>query len=354
MLAVVAGGLAVAQKWTGAWWWVSVAAAGVAPVVAGVGSWQRWREHQAAAAVKVRRSVRGTHGPSGDRLRTVAETDLRMLRVHRAVMDLPYLHRRAKEQEVREHFLARRPVLLVGSSMVGKTRLAAALVRELYADRPVLIPDTTTALAALDEADMLPGDHVIWLDDLDRHLSGGSLTAGLIMRLAERNAVVATLRAREWDRLQPTDQLRPPEWDALSVFEMVTLDRDRDRPSDKDLVRAVPDAEVRDRITRVGVGEYVGAGQQIVDQLALGAQCHPLGYALVRGVVDWRRTGVTRPVPAALLPALAAAHLSPRQRPLSLTTQSMRMHWHGRLERSIPWWPSSSKATGSSLCMTLR
>ena len=161
---------------------------------------------------------------------------------------------------------------------------------------------------------MLPSNHVIWLDDLDRYLGGGGLTAGLVMRLAESNAVVATLRAREWDRFQPTDLLRPPEWDALSVFEKVTLDRDRDRPNDEDLARAVPDVEVRDRISRIGIGEYVGSGQHIVDRLSLGAQAHPLGYALVCGAVDWWRTGVARPVPASLLPALASARLNPRQR----------------------------------------
>jgi TPR repeat protein len=101
---------------------------------------------------------------------------------------------------------------------------------------------------------------------------------------------------------------------------MVTLDRDRDRPSEEDVVRAVPDGEVRERISRVGIGEYVGAGQHIADRLALGAQSHPLGYALVRGAVDWRRAGVTRAVPASLLPALAAAHLTPRQR-ISLADQ---------------------------------
>lgn len=170
--------------------------------------------------------------------------------------------------------------------MVGKTRLAAAVVKHLYLDRPILIPDTTSALITLDEAGMVLRDHVIWLDDVDRYLGVGGLTAGLIMRLAERNAVVATLRAREWDRFQPTDQLRPPEWDVLSVFKKVTLDRDRDRPNGKDLTRAVPDAKVRDRIARVGIGEYVGGGLHIADQLALGAQSHPLGYALVRGAVD--------------------------------------------------------------------
>ncbi|MBV9030497.1 MAG: hypothetical protein JO364_09330 [Pseudonocardiales bacterium] len=273
VLVVVAGGLAAAQKWPGAWWWVPVTAVGLAAVVAGVGPlWQRSRERRANDAVEVRRSVRGTQGPAGDRLPTVAEVDLLLLRVHRAVIDVPYLHRSAKEQEVREQLRAGQPVLLVGSSMVGKTRLAAAVVRDLYPDRYMIIPDNTTALAALDEADMLPVDHVIWLDDLDRYLSGDVLTAGLVVRLAERNVVVATLRAREWDRFQPTDQLRPLEWDVLSVFEKVTLDRDRDRPSDEDLARAVPNVEVRDRITRVGIGEYVGAGQHIADQLALGAQ----------------------------------------------------------------------------------
>jgi TPR repeat protein len=315
VLLLVAGGLAAAQKWAGAWWWIPVSAAGLTAVVVGAGPlWQRWRTDQAAAAVKMRRSVRGTQGRAGDRLPTVAEANLRTLRVHPAVIDVPYLHRVAKEQEVRELLIAGRPVLLVGSSMVGKTRLAAAVVRELYPDWRLLIPDTTSALLALDEADMLPGNCVIWLDDLDQYLTGGGLTAGLIMRLAERNAVVATLRAREWDRLQPTDRLRAPEWDALSVFEKVTLDRERDRPSDEDLARAVPDAEVRDRIMRVGIGEYVGGGQHIAAQLEIGPQSHPLGYALLRGAVDWRQTGVMRPVPACLLPALAAARLTPRRR----------------------------------------
>ncbi|MBV8539653.1 MAG: hypothetical protein JO364_07390 [Pseudonocardiales bacterium] len=239
------------------------------------------------AAIKVRRSVRGGRGSAGDHLPTVAEVDLRTLRIHPAVIHMPYLHRTAKEQEVREQLHAGRPVLLIGSSMVGKTRLAAAVARDLYPNRPILIPDSTAALAGLDEADMLPCDHVIWLDDLDRYLSGDRLTAGLIERLTERNAVVATLRTREWDRIQPTDRLRPPEWDVLSVFEKVTLDRDRDRPSDEDLAQAVPDPEVRERINRVGIGEYVGAGQHIADQLALGAQSHPLGYALVHGAADW-------------------------------------------------------------------
>jgi hypothetical protein len=116
----------------------------------------------------------------------------------------------------------------------GKTirhRLAAKVVKQLYPERPILIPEPPAGLANLDKADMIPRGHVIWLDNLDRFLGGGELTAGLIQRLASSNSVIATLRAKEWDRFQPTDQLRPPQWDALTGFEMVTLDRDRDRPA---------------------------------------------------------------------------------------------------------------------------
>ena len=58
----------------------------------------------------------------------------------------------------------------------------------------------------------------------------------------------------------------------------------------------------------------MGAVQLIADQLALGAHSNPGGYALVVGAVDWQRTGLARPVPADLLPSLASAHLTPRQR----------------------------------------
>ena len=312
---VVAAAVAAALKWPGVRWWVPVALAGLAAAVAGVTPlWLRWREQRAATASVVRRSVLATGGAAGDRLPTVGAVDLRTLGVHAAVEDIPYVPRPNKERDVREHLLAERPVLLVGSSMVGKTRLAAEVVQDLYSDRPIVIPDTATALADLDRADVVLRNHVIWLDDLDRFLTGGGVTGGLVQRLARDNIVVATLRAREWGRLQPTDQLRPPAWDVLTIFEMVTLDRDRDQPNAEDLATAVPDAEVRDRIGRIGIGEYVGAAQHIADRLSLGAQSHPLGYALVVGAVDWKRTGLTRPVPAGLLPSLASAHLTPRQR----------------------------------------
>lgn len=236
VLLVAGAGFAAAQKWPQARWWVLASATALAALVVGGGPlWQRWREQGASRAGTVRRSLAATEGPAGDRVPTVGKVDLHTLRVHRAVIDVPYLARPSKEAEVGRHLEAHRPVLLVGSSMVGKTRLAARVVELMYNEHPILIPDTPTSLADLDKADMVPRDHVIWLDDLERFLTGSGLTPGLIKRLAAHNAVVATLRAQEWDRFQPSDRLRPPEWDILSCFEKITLDRERDRPTEDEL-----------------------------------------------------------------------------------------------------------------------
>src|SRR5262249_35638213 len=78
------------------------------------------------------------------------------------------------------------------------------------------------------------------------------------------------------------------------------------------LENVVSDARVREQVRRVGLGEYVGAAERIGEALRLGPSVNPVGYALVLGAADWRRTGMTRPVPASLLPVLAQPHCRPR------------------------------------------
>ncbi|GAB2998933.1 tetratricopeptide repeat protein [Saccharothrix stipae] len=316
-LAVVGAVLAVVLKLTTAAW-----LAGVAALVAGAGAWwTRQRDQRAADRGVVRRAL------TGELL--VADADLRVLRAHPAVVDVPYLPRPAKEAEVAGHLREGRPVVLVGPSMVGKTRLAAQVVKDLHPDRPILIPDSATALVELDKANIAPTDHVVWLDDLDRFLTAG-LTPGLIRRLAAANTVIATLRAKEWDRLQPTDRIRPPEWDVLQVFQRVTLDRDRDRPDEDALAEAVPDPTDRDRIERIGIGEYVGAAHHIRERIELGRDASPVGFALVMGAVDWHRTGLTRPVPADVLTRLAALHLDARLRARLADEEAEALAWATR------------------------
>ena len=235
-------------------------------------------------------------------------------RMHHAVKAIPYIER-DKEAEVRAHLRAGRPVLLVGSSMVGKTRMAAEVVKSLFSAWPVVIPDSKTALAALNSMDAQLRDTVVWLDDIDRLIGADGITVGTVRRLASAgNVIVGTIRAGEYDRYSPTDQLRPPEWDVISVFERVFLDRNLSKEEQGRLSHTIGNPEIQERIRRVGIGEYVGAAERIDEALLLGPSVSPVGYALVKGASDWRRIGMNRQVPASLLRLLAEPHVDARAR----------------------------------------
>ncbi len=205
-------------------------------------------------------------------------------------------------------------MLLIGSSMVGKTKMAARVIAEEFGSWPVAIPDSKTALADLDAKDVALQGSVVWLDDIDRLIGPGGITDGSLRRLAATgNIIVGTIRARAYDQFQPSDQLRPQEWDVLSVFERVFISRDLTRREQERLAGAVADPDIRDRIRTVGLGEYVGAARQVAEALKLGAAgTEPLGYALILAAADWRRCGMTRPVPGSLLVPLAKPHLDQR------------------------------------------
>jgi hypothetical protein len=202
---IVGGGAAVA-KWPHAWWWlvvVMVVAAAVTPpaLVALSQASQRRREEGRAA-----RGLQGT-GLKGSKLPAAATADLET-RVHRTVVFIPYIHR-DEEDTLRAYLRAGRPALLIGSSMVGKTKMAAHVIAEEFGSRPVAMPDSKTTLADLEAQDLTLQGTVIWLDDIDRLIGAGGITDGLLRRLAAAgNIIVGTIRARAYNRFQPSDQLR--------------------------------------------------------------------------------------------------------------------------------------------------
>lgn len=296
---ILAGGAAAVAKWPHAWWWLVVVMAGAAavmpPALAALSQTSQRRQEIGRAA---RAGLQGTTGTGGRKLPT-AETARLEARVHPTVLPIPYIHR-DEEGTIRDHLRARHPVLLIGSSMVGKTKMAARVIAEGFGSWPVVIPDSKTALAELDAKDATFQGSVIWLDDIDRLIGAGGITDGALRRLADAgNIIVGTIRARAYDRFRPSDQLRPPEWDVLGVFEHLFISRELTQNEQERLARAVADPDIRDRIRTVGLGEYVGAAGQVSEALKLGAAgTDALGYALVLAAADWRRCGMTRPVPA--------------------------------------------------------
>jgi len=121
----------------------------------------------------------------------------------------------------------------------------------MFPARDVVIPDTREALAALDAADVLIRDTVIFMDDINRLIGVGGITDGALHRLvAAGNIVVGTIRMNEYDRLQPTDQFRSPEWDVLSAFERVFIIRELSKREQQSLALAVENRSVREQIQR--------------------------------------------------------------------------------------------------------
>ena len=75
---------------------------------------------------------------------------------------------------------------------------------------------------------------------------------------------------------------------------------------------SVADSTVRAAIHRYGLAEYLGAGPDAVDRFDGGETECPVGAALVRAAVDWRRAGLARLVKGGELRAALPIYLRDR------------------------------------------
>ena len=248
--------------------------------------------------------------PTGG-FRSVAETPREDFRVHRGDIEQPYL-RRDRHQELHDRLVEGKPVLVVGHSMAGKTRMTYEVVRELYWDWPVWIPERPDGLATLLPA-ATPQQAVVWLDDLESFLTANSQLRLSWLDQLERSGcrAVATIRASEYEKFQPTGEVRPPQWEVLERFAIVRLE-DSQEEQDR-LAASVLDAATAAGIRRYGIGEYLGGGYFALDRFNIGKATHPFGIAMLRAAADWRRLGLEQ-IPEPMLLDLAPHYLPERLR----------------------------------------
>jgi TPR repeat protein len=211
--------------------------------------------------------------------------------------------------------------------MAGKTRLAAQVVRQRFPQAPLLIPESGKALRDLVTDGGLDGGLdvagvVVWLDDLERFLAPDGLTTMLLNRLTSGKAIlIATIRSDERDKIYLSqDEIRPSGWEVLDRFEkrdeegftQIDVQR-RNTAAELDRIRdAVTDPHILGAVQHCGLAEFLGGGPVAVDKFERGETTAPVGYALVRAAVDWRRSGLTRAVPKSVLltPALVSIYLA--------------------------------------------
>jgi hypothetical protein len=236
------------------------------------------------------------------------------LRIHASRLEVRYIER-DKQAEVDSALMARRPLLIVGHSMAGKTRLAGSRVRELCPDATLLVPLPGAALRELVAHRLELANTIVWLDDLERFLTGENwLDPGLLDALVVGGAeIVATIRRNALEVYRPSDEARPPQWETVSRFTRIDLARQLSVKESQNVDANIADGAVREAIHHYGLAEYLGAGPEAVDRFDNGETECPVGAALVRAAIDWRRAGLARLVRPHDL--RAALHIYLQERP---------------------------------------
>ncbi|MEO9240488.1 MAG: hypothetical protein ABI418_20640, partial [Jatrophihabitantaceae bacterium] len=278
------------------------------------------RRSQRAAGLE-RASRVATPGLDLPLLDTVDRQDLG---VQRSDVVLAY-RPRDQHQVLHDRLVEGRPVLLVGHSMAGKSRLAYEVAQDLYGGWPVLVPEPGQDLAPLIDDDGFR-EVVIWLDDLQAYLTAQSpFRLAWLRKLENKNCrVMATIRASEYEKFQPQGDIQPAGWDLIQRCVLVRLDED---PGEQDrLADSIEDARVAAGVRRYGLGEYLGGGYLALDRYQVGQRTHPLGTALLRAAADWRRLGLET-ISTENLRAVSTAHLSDRDQLAAAETFDQALAW---------------------------
>jgi tetratricopeptide (TPR) repeat protein len=230
----------------------------------------------------------------------------------------PYIPRDL-DGELRERLAAGGFVLLVGDAAAGKTRMVVEAIQATLPDHTLIAPvEVADIRAAINQA----ADSrcsVLWLDDLQRFLGPGGITAAdvgwLLDGSGHHRVIAATIRAAEQVRL--TAELRADDRTGHGPREVrAVLDRaqqvriarlfttsEMERCAARDWDPRI--AEANRHADRYGIAEYIAAGPALLrdweDARNSSTGAHARGAAIVTAAIDIRRAGYLSPIPRDLL-----------------------------------------------------
>lgn len=270
---------------------------------------QRAKQSDISTTAK-KNSIR-TVGSKSPKAPTAGQIALADWGVHPALVRLPYLERDA-EAEFVSAVESNEPVLVVGPSMAGKTRMAVKLLQELFPTRQVIVPDVPNGLAVLFATGDVPHEAIIWLDDLEGYIADPqNLKTRWIDELkAADNVIVATMRASQYETFQPSVDMPKTQWETLNKFHKVYLLNQSNEQFR--LAARVQAPRVRQGILDYGLGTYIGGGYIALDRVKLGASGNPVGVAMVRAAIDWQRSGIGYAIPNDILLAALVSYVDLR------------------------------------------
>ncbi len=208
-------------------------------------------------------------------------------------------------------------VLLVGDSTAGKSRAAFEAVRAVLPDHALIVPDGREGVSAVVAGVVTRRRCVLWLNDLDRFLGTGGLSAKhvgeVLAGAGHHRVIVGTLRTVEEDRLIAGGdgaEGRQRQRDSQAVLDQahrIFLERrfsitEQERAADL----AEDDVRIVDALTHAdtfGIAEYLASGPQLFSEWenAWSKGHQPRAAALIAAAIDLRRAGYIAPLTKPLL-----------------------------------------------------
>ena len=260
----------------------------------------------------------------------------------------PYVPRTHDEVDIRLR-AALQPghiTLVVGPSKAGKTRTAfeAALAMWPSAAVAVPAPDELSSLASHPRVQATSDIMLIWLDDLQRYLTGRDpLTPKLLTQFTSRpgpTLLLATLRQEERDKLrQNTGEFAVDTRAVLQFAEPTTVEL-RHTTSDPAEQAAAAAAYPATNLDNAGLAEALAHAPALLEEYRDSAAVDPVRHITVRVVIDWARTGMVRPLPESHLITLVRDAVWVARPDLDIDD--------GRIISAIAWGRMALPGTGSA------
>ena len=219
---------------------------------------------------------------------------LNELRVHNSDRDISEFLPRDIQEELIQNIESHTPVLIVGPSMSGKTRLVVETVRKNYPSTPVCFPEGDNDIQHLIGAAQAPSrESIIILDDIDRFLSNQTLSLGQLNAwIREPCIVIATMMRSSYIPWRDGAKDKLPGWDVVNRFTTIQMDALLTENEQVALSRSSSYADLAAAVEKVGLAPLLGGAPKLRQRLEEGREQHLWGYALVRAAADWRRVGL--------------------------------------------------------------